>query len=535
MLSDVVSFARYAAGLRRHLRETLTLEDCRRIARSGLETREQAFLHVLERAVYGNARSPYRALLRAAGVESTDVAQLVRDVGLEATLERLHAEGVYVSLDEFKCRRPIERAGLHLAVRPEDFDSPLLGAAYSGSTGGSRGPRRRVLVDFEHRTHGAVYHGLFLDAFQLMDRPVGVWRASPPGAAGIGTVLGFTKVGKRVERWFSHNRLVPRRGVVKDVVFTAYTVAASRRTAIPLPWPEHVPLPNAATVAAWLAAKRRAGAPALLNTTASSGVRACLAAEELGLDISGTFLRLGGEPFTEAKAAAIARAGGIAVSNYSMSELGRVGVACAAPAALDDLHLTTDHLAVIQRQREVGAGARVGALLYTTLRPNAPKVMLNVESDDYGTLETRDCGCPLGELGFTTHVHGVRSYEKLTSEGMTFIGSDLIALLDDVLPRRFGGAPTDYQLVEEEVDGVPRVALVVSPGVGPLDETDVVDVVLRSLARGPGYKAMMAGVWRDGRTLRVVRREPYATGAGKVLPLHVRREEAAREAAVDRP
>jgi len=331
VLADVRAFARYALGLRAYLRHTLTSEECRRQVDELLRTRERALLVILERAVYGHPRSPYRALLRHAGIELGDVQHLVYENGVESTLERLHEEGVYVSLDEFKCRRPIERSGLRLAVRPEDFDSPLIGAAFVGSTGGSTGPRRRVLLDFDHRAHGAIYHRLFLETFDLVDRPVGLWRAAPPGAAGIGTVLGFAKVGKPVERWFSHNRLAPKRGIVKDFVFTAYTVAASRASRMRLPWPEYVPLREARIVARWAAEKRREGMPALLNTTASSGVRVSLAAEELGLDIAGTFFRLGGEPFTAAKAEAIARSGCKAVSNYSMSELGRVGVACAAP------------------------------------------------------------------------------------------------------------------------------------------------------------------------------------------------------------
>ena len=522
MLADVRAFTRYALGLQSFLRQPLTSDECRRQVEQSLRTRERALLLILERAVYGRTRSPYRALLEHAGVELGDIERLLLETGVESTLERLYEEGVYVSLDEFKGRRPIERSGgLQLPVRAEDFDSPLIGAAYVGSTGGSTGPRRRVLLDFDHRAHGAIYHRLFLETFDLVDRPVGVWRAAPPGAAGIGTVLGFAKAGKPVERWFSHNRLLPRRGIVKDFVFTAYTVAASRASRMRLPWPEHVPVGDAGRVARWVAEKRREGTPALLNTTASSGVRVCLAAEELGLDIAGTFFRLGGEPFTDGKAEVIARSGGRAVSNYSMSELGRVGVACAAPVALDDLHVATDHLAVIQRERPVAPGASVQALLYTTLRPTAPKLMLNVESDDYGTLEQRDCGCLLGELGFSTHVHNVRSYEKLTSEGMTFLGSDVIVLLDELLPARFGGQPTDYQLVEEEVDGVPKVGVVVSPAVGEVDERAVLETVLSALGAGPGYKRMMADVWRGGKTLRVVRREPYATAAGKILPLHV--------------
>ncbi len=97
----------------------------------------------------------------------------------------------------------------------------------------------------------------------------------------------------------------------------------------------------------------------------------------------------------------------------------------------------------------------MGALLFTTLLPTSAKVLLNFESDDYGVILTeRECGCPIGELGFERHLHTIRSYEKLTSEGMNFVGGDLLRLVEEVLPSRFGGGPPDYQLVEEEVDGL---------------------------------------------------------------------------------
>ena len=82
--------------------------------------------------------------------------------------------------------------------------------------------------------------------------------------------------------------------------------------------------------------------------------------------------------------------------------------------------------------------------------------MINVESDDYGVLVKRDCGCPFGSLGFDQHLHGIRSYDKLTSEGMTFLGGELITLVEEILPARFGGHPTDYQFVEEEEGGLKR-------------------------------------------------------------------------------
>ena len=67
----------------------------------------------------------------------------------------------------------------------------------------------------------------------------------------------------------------------------------------------------------------------------------------------------------------------------------------------------------------------MGALVYTTLLPYSPKVMLNVESDDYGELEARSCGCVFEELGLRLHLHTLHSYEKLTAAGTTFLGAEL--------------------------------------------------------------------------------------------------------------
>jgi hypothetical protein len=206
-----------------------------------------------------------------------------------------------------------------------------------------------------------------------------------------------------------------------------------------------------------------------------------------------------------------------------MSELARVGVACAAPAELDDVHLVLDKVAVVQPPGDVGDGS-ARPLLLTTLLPSSPKLMLNVESDDVGTLTRRSCGCDIGSAGLEVHLHGIRSAEKLTTEGMSFLQSELVVLVEHELPARFGGGPTDYQLVEEEAaDGVPRVCLVVSPRIGVLDEGAVVTAALEALARGGAAQAMMADVWRSGSTLRVVRREPHQTASAKILPLHVSR------------
>ena len=93
---------------------------------------------------------------------------------------------------------------------------------------------------------------------------------------------------------------------------------------------------------------------------------------------------------------------------------------------------------------------------------------------------------PDRELGYTRHLHGIRSYEKLTSEGVTMRGPKSVTCSRDTAPR-FGGAATDYQLVEETDGPCQRSSLIVSPRVGPVDESGVVEVVLAALCgRGPG-------------------------------------------------
>jgi hypothetical protein len=130
-------------------------------------------------------------------------------------------------------------------------------------------------------------------------------------------------------------------------------------------------------------------------------------------------------------------------------------------------------------------------------------------------------------VGLTTHVRNVRSYEKLTSNGVMFMGSMLHELLEETLPARFGGGPLDYQLVEEEEDGLPMVSIVVSPRVGDVADADVIEVFSESLGFAD-WSRRMVDTWREAGTLRVQRREPYLTAAGKILPLHVLQGGSAR-------
>lgn len=504
---------RYARDLPAFVRHPLAPPECRRLAVEHLANRTASFLELVKRGVFGLTKSPYRALFDWARIRFEDVACLAAEHGVEGALERLYDAGVWVRLEEFKGRRPIQRNGSSLEVCAEDFDNPLLKPQFEGRTGGSHGPARRLLLDLDLLTHDAACHYLYMAGFNQLDRPMGVWRPVPPDNSGIRKILLQARLGRRMDRWFSQSQLEAGSGQGKYFAFTWYTLVACRLFGVPQAWPEYTPFKDASQIAAWLAEQRRGGRPAYLDTLASAAVRVCLAAKHAGLDISGTFFRVGSEPLTPAKARAINDAGCRVACHYAMSELGPVGMACARGAGVDDMHLLESKVAVIQRD--------TGALHFTSLHPSCPKLMINVETGDRGVLERRSCGCPLGEVGFDRHIHSVRSYEKLTSEGIHFLGTELITLLEEVLPGAFGGSPADYQLVEAEQEGLSKVSLLVSPRVGALDDERVVRTTLDFLRSHSAGHRLMADFWEQGRTLQVVRREPYITQAGKILPLHI--------------
>lgn len=525
MLAEAGMLYRFATGLGRFLRSPLSAEQCRAIVAGSLTNRERNFLQLLRRAVFGYGASPYRKLLAWAGVEFGDLERMVLADGIEATLQRLFDAGVSVELDEFKGRRPIRRPGLSIEVTADSFDNPLLARDFEVESGGSTGPRRRMKIDFELLVYDAACWYFHHAAAGAESAPLAIWRGVPPDSSGLRHGLIAAKLGRPMERWFSPIPLSFQPRSLPFAALTLYAIKASSLFGGRIPAPEYVPLSDGRPVARWLAEKVRQRTPGVLSAAANNVVRACVAAKEAGLEIEGTVFRVGGEPFTEAKHRLVAEVGARSFSVWAMSETGPLGGGCANREAVDEVHLFRGKIAVFDRPKILADGeTQVRALYLTTLLPWTPKIMLNLDSGDYGVLSRRRCGCLLEQVGFTDHLHTIRNYEKLTAGGIQFLGSDIIELVEEVLPATHGGHPTDYQFVEEQDGAVTNVSIVVSPRLKLEDEQAVVKTVLRFLASRDSGHALMAAFWRQGRTLRVQRREPYVTPASKTPPLRVLRK-----------
>ncbi len=521
-LNDLRMAVHYARGVVDFWRAPFEPAAAAEMVRRDMAARQAQFADMLRRWVYGYPASPYLPLLQAAGISVDQAAALVTAHGVEGALGRLYEAGVYVTLDEFKAKRPIQRGRVEFETHANTFDHPAGRGHIETHSGATRSSGTRLVIDMRDMATELPARALCQEACGMNGLPFAMWRPAPPALAGLKNSIECLKLGAPMVHWFSHTRPYATSGKSAYLTWSTHILSALMGRRVPLP--RHVSADHPEVVARWLAEERARGRQVLLDTIASSAVRVCLAARELGLDISGHVVRTGGEPLTPAKVAILRQAGLTPWTFYSITEAGKIGMCCGDPVAADDQHILGYRVAVIQRPKSVaGWETPVEALYVSRLGEHMPRIMLNVETGDYGVLERRACGCALGAAGLDWHLHTIRSYEKLTSAGMHFAGVDLLDLLEVALPTRFGGGPTDYQLVERERDGQTQTDLLIAPSVGPLDPEQVIAFALDHLRRRATAGRAMTDIWRDSGVLRVVREAPHLTRAAKIQPLHIER------------
>ncbi|HEY2989461.1 MAG TPA: hypothetical protein VGL11_17145 [Candidatus Binatia bacterium] len=393
-------------------------------------------------------------------------------------------------------------------------------------TSGSTGAPVRSIVPLARIAIQALEVAIFFSAHGLFGRSHAIYDAILPAGGGMRNLLINAKLGIDTECWFA--RTLPRKNYLGrgyQYLSTYSIVMMGKRYGPGFPRPEFIDIKNIGRIARWISDHRARSKTCCIRTSASSATRVAQAALETGVSLEGATFIVVAEPFTEAKRDQIHRSGAAAAPQYGFSDGGSVGMGCGNPLVPDDVHVNRHTFAVIPHPRPLNRdGAPIRPLLYTTLLPMDPRQLLNVENGDYGILEERDCGCALGKVGLTQHLHRIRSYEKFTSEGMNYFYGDLYDLFEKILPLEFGGGPGDYQLVEEEDEnGQTQLTLRVHPDVSNLDEAALIRRLQQELAKGLWGREFQTKIWQDAGTFRIRREAPHSGARGKILPLHMAR------------
>jgi hypothetical protein len=513
---DLTVGIRFLTALPGFLRTPLSIEAMRREVRERFVNRETNFVERFGEAMR-LPRSPYATLMKHAGCTEADVAAHVRADGIEATLLTLFRSGVYLTCDEFKGRRAVTRGSLVFTVNPASLINPNAVIHGLAESSGSRGPRTPVPIDLAFVRDHAVNTHVALEAHGGRE-----WTHAHhgvPGGTSVTNPLELAKGGSTPARWFtpidlSTRELSPRyRWGVRSMRVVSYAAG------VQLPGPTHAPFDDPMPVVKWMTDEIARGRTPHMWGFASTAVMVCQAAADSGIELKGARFTMGGEPTSAARRSAVEAVGSTALPRMGATETDILSYACANPDAADDMHFFDDRHALVQPDRgSERPGVPRDAMLLTSLLASAPIRLLNVCMGDRTTISRKSCGCALEREGWGTHIRDVRSFEKLTAGGITLLDSDVIRVLEEVMPSRFGGRPVDWQLIER-IDGKgarPEVALVVDPSVGAIDDKEVIAAFLAAIGGGNGGERLMEMQWRDAGVISIKREAPARTASGKI-------------------
>jgi hypothetical protein len=483
--------------------------------RERLLKRDETFLKLVEDVIFQNPANPYAVMFRLAGCSHGDLAAAIRRNGLNATLDRLRREGVYLTHEEFKGRQRIVRGGREIPGTTDSFLNPYVRGILETSSSGSSGQPVRSPRSLESRIHGWTYQMAHAKEFGWGGGEMILLRPILPYHIGLMLAIHARRLGTPMDRWFSEGSGLPTfsqyQWLTRGMLLWANLMGAQAV------FPEFLPPNDFLPVARHVARRRAEGRRCFVQGSASHLVRVADAALQQGLDISGTTFLSGGEALTPGKIGVFERARARAYAHYAIGELGRVGVSCRHCVG-NRVHLLEDSVAVIpcRRASPYDEAVEVNSLFFTSLAAHAARVLINVEMDDEGELLPAACDCVFSRIGYKTLITNINSFGKVSPQGMTFHAAELQRLLEEQMPARLGGGPGDYQLVEFEAGSAQtQLRLYVSPRTGLTDKARAASVFME-LMRPRWGGALATRAWDHSGGIDVVVAEPYVTRSGKV-------------------
>ncbi len=511
-------YRRMVRGMHALLR-TPPYADAEAVVARQFARREEIWLGLVERVVFSNPANPFHQMFRLAGCSFEDLRGLVAREGLEPALAVLHRAGVYLTHEEFKGRAPIVRSNQLIPAAPGCFLNPAAKGGIESTSGGSRSAGTPVRGAIPARLYGEARRRLRWKELGVEDREQISVKAVLPAADGLLGCVMASRAGRRNGPWFS--TMSSSLDALHYRFATNCLVALARAYGERVPFPTCLPPNDYSPVSECLARRRDRGVSCVVATHPSLAARVAAAAAENGHDIRGTVFLVGGEALTGARRRVIESAGASVFPSYPISEIGTVGAACRRMTTGNCVHISEDCMGVISYRRKAPLSeVEVDSLLFTPLLEHGSYVVINLEMDDCGVIEPADCDCLYSQFGFRRRIRDIASFGKLTGIGVTLVGTDVVRVLEEALPARFGGSVGDYQLVESDGGVQARLQLRVSRRLAIRSPEEVRDFFLRELRRFEGG-AGASRIWRDTGALEVVHADPLTTLRGKVLPLHL--------------
>jgi len=236
------------------------------------------------------------------------------------------------------------------------------------------------------------------DAHGILGIPTAVWFGILPDSGGINTIFRLCSLCQ-IPKNGSPDPFSKLQAISKESIsyprYNKYELLLGVPIPKPSPLVQNKPLSSPDGL---LQTSKKHGA-CLIITLVSNALRICLAAKEEGIDLTGAVLWAGGEPPTPAKIREITGVGAQWIPGYWITEMGPIGMGCSQPIDVNDIHLFKDLLVVIPHTPSEMQGS-YSVFYFTSLLPTAPKILLNVESDDCGIIETRSWRLSLRRLRF---------------------------------------------------------------------------------------------------------------------------------------
>jgi len=478
-----------------------------------IKNREANFLNIVK-PLFTNPDHPYTQLFQLAGCTYADLEAETGRYGLETTLSRLLADGVYLTLDEFRCNNEIVRGGKHIQAKMEDWDNAAgKGPLQNFSSGSSGGKSLRTSHGIEYAKFGFAGGHIMMDEFQFGEVALVAMWPILPSSSGLGFCMGGAKVGRPTERWFA----LGGGSMLKNPHYKALTaaiVARLRLAGANVPYPTYLEQDDFTPVAEFIAKRKREGMPAGMSGMVSSITRVAAAAIDNGLDISGTFALVTGESLTDAKRELIESAGIEVYPAYATSEFGGIGVPCRQMRSGNCVHIARPNLALVAKRQESWNEEEVDSLHITNLLSFAPRMLINVEIGDTGVIEPATCDCEYSRLGYNLQVRDIAAITKFRGQGYTLRAPELIRLIEEGLAKQFGGRLGDYQLLELEGKGQTEMVLRIHPRAGVASPEKVLVYFLDQCRHTHGGSLTVLH-WTESNGIRVEVKPPILAASGK--------------------